>query len=84
MDKNLSLTLTIRDRQRVLFQEHCLAVSSYNEKGIFDILPQHENFIAVIKEKIVIHKNIYKSEEIKIANAVLRVYRNKVDIYITS
>ena len=81
MDKN-NINLTIRNKQGVLFKDKVKSVSSYNEKGLFDILPKHENFISLIKEKIVVHKNDNQKEEIKIDNGVMKVYENNVNIYI--
>lgn len=80
MDKNI--TLSIRNKQGVLFDGSVKAVSSYNEKGLFDILAQHENFISLIYKKIIIHKNNKQKQEIKIDNGVLRVYKNNVNIYV--
>jgi len=80
MDHNISLSII--NRQGILFSGRVKAVSSYNEKGLFDILSEHENFISLIYEKIVIHKNDNQEEQIKIESGVLRVYKNKVDIYV--
>lgn len=80
MDSNI--TLSIINRQGILFSDSVKAVSSYNEKGLFDILPEHENFISIIYDKIVIHKADNQKEEIKIDSGVLRVYKNNVDIYV--
>lgn len=76
------LDLVIRSKQGVIYNDKVEAVSSKNDKGIFDILPEHENFISFIKENIVIHKKINKNQEVKIDNGILRVYKNKVNIYI--
>ena len=77
-----TITLSIINRQGILFSGKVKAVSSYNEKGLFDILSEHENFISLIYEKIVIHKNDDTKEEVKIDNGVLRVYKNNVNIYV--
>ncbi|OGH20056.1 MAG: hypothetical protein A3D74_03995 [Candidatus Levybacteria bacterium RIFCSPHIGHO2_02_FULL_37_13] len=65
-----------------MFSDTVKAVSSYNDKGPFDILSEHENFISLIKQKIVIHKLDNKTQEFKIDNGVLRVYKNNVNIFI--
>lgn len=79
---NNTISISIRNKQGSLFDAVVKAVSSYNDKGIFDILPEHENFISLIKEKIIIHKNNKEKQEIKIDSGVLRVYKNKVEIYV--
>lgn len=80
MDSNI--TLSIKNRQGIMFSDTVKAVSSYNDKGPFDILQEHENFISLIKEKIVIHMVNNQEQEIKIDNGVLRVYKNNVIIYV--
>jgi len=76
------LDLVIKSKQGIVYSDKVEALSSKNDKGIFDILPEHQNFISVIKENIVIHKKINQNQEMKIENGILRVYKNKVNIYI--
>ena len=76
------IDLTIRNKQGIVYNDKVEAVSSKNDKGVFDILAEHENFISVIKENIVIHKKINQNQEMKIENGILRMYRNKVNIYV--
>ena len=77
-----SILLRIQTKEGISFNENVKAVTSFNEKGIFDVLPQHENFISVIKDKIIIHTTDGKDKEIKIDNGVLRVYENEADIFL--
>lgn len=81
-DTSPNINVVVRNRETILFQDKVSAVSSYNEKGIFDILPEHESFISLIKNSVIIHKNKNESEEIKIDNGVVRVYKNNVFFYI--
>lgn len=76
------LDLVIQSKFGVVYNDKVAAVSSKNDKGIFDILPEHENFISLIKEKIIIHKNLNQNQEMKIENGILRVYKNRVNIYV--
>lgn len=76
------LDLVIRNKLGIIYNDKVEAVSSKNDKGIFDILPEHENFISVIKDNIVIHKKINQNQEMKIENGILRAYKNRVNIYI--
>lgn len=76
------LDLVIRGKTGVVYSDKVEAVSSKNDKGIFDILPEHQNFISSIKENIVIHKKLNENQEMKIENGIMRVYKNKVNIYI--
>lgn len=80
MDK---ITLTIRSREKVVFAGEVFAFTSVNEKGIFDVLPEHENFISVIRDVLVIHKEKSEDkEELKIERGILRVLQNRVSVYL--
>lgn len=71
----------IKNKSRVFFEGDVFALSSYNEAGLFDVLPYHENFISIIKDKIIIHdKNLQK--EMKIETGLLKTNGNKVNIYL--
>jgi len=77
-----SLTVVVRNREKVLYSGNAYALSSVNDRGIFDILPSHENFISLIKEKVIIHKTQKDEKEIQIENGIVRVYKDNVYIYV--
>jgi F0F1-type ATP synthase epsilon subunit len=73
--------LNIKDRGKVFFDGEVNAVSSYNEIGLFDVLPLHENFVSLIKDKIILH-NPEGIKEMKIETGLLKVRGDKVNIYL--
>ena len=79
---NPLILLKIQTKQGVSFNDRVRAITSFNEKGVFDVLPQHENFISVIKDKIIIHTTDGKDKEMKIDNGVLKVHENEVHIFL--
>lgn len=79
---NTSLSVIIRNKDKVLYSGNPFAVTSFNDKGVFDILPQHQNFISLIKEKVTIRQTQKESQEIMIENGIVRVYEDKVYIYV--
>ena len=79
---NPTINVVVRNRNTVLFQDKVSSVTSYNDKGVFDILPEHISFISLIKNSVIIHKNKNESQEIKINNGVVRVYKNSVFFYV--
>lgn len=81
-DINTSINVVVRNRDIVLFKDKVKSVTSYNERGVFDILPKHENFISLVKNNVIIHKTNNENHEIKIDNGVVRVYENNVYFYI--
>ena len=79
---NKTISVVIKNKDGVLFEGPAHALTSFNEKGIFDVLPLHENFISVVKDFIRIYKTDGKSQDVKITTGVLNVIQNKVDIYV--
>lgn len=77
-----NLTVVIRNKDKIIFSGQAYAVTSVNDRGVFDILPQHENFITLIKEKVIIHPTIKENQEIQIENGIVRIYKDKVYIYV--
>lgn len=79
---NPLILLKIQTREGVSFNEKVKAITSFNERGVFDVLPEHENFISVIKDKIIIHTTDGQDKEMKIDNGVLKVYENEAHIFL--
>jgi F0F1-type ATP synthase epsilon subunit len=82
-NKPLTINLTIRGRDGVqVDKEDVFAVTSVNSKGLFDVLPEHENFISIIKDKVIVHRKGKPNQEIKLGTGVLEVKNNVVDIFL--
>ena len=77
-----NLTVVVRNKEKVIFSGQAAAITSVNEKGVFDVLPSHENFITLIKEKIIIHPTLRENKEIQIENGIVRIYKDKVYVYV--
>ena len=82
MNTNTLLKVTIKNKDNETVEEEIKAVSSFNERGPFDILPLHENFISVVKDKIILHKKDGGVKEIVIERGVLKINENSVSIYL--
>jgi len=82
MPDSPTLTVTIRNKDKTLFKGQAYAITSINDKGIFDILPEHENFITLIRDRITIHTTPKEKMEIQIENGIARVSENKVNMYV--
>ncbi|MCL4387322.1 hypothetical protein M1307_02920 [Patescibacteria group bacterium] len=82
MTDKLFLKVNIKNKDQTVLEEEIEALSSFNEKGPFDILPLHENFISIIKDKIILHKKDGTSKEIAIERGVLKIIENEIDIYL--
>ena len=75
------LFAVIRTRTQVLFEGQVKALTSNNEKGVFDILPEHAQFISLIKDFVRLHK-VDGTTEIKISTGILKVHENRIDVYV--
>ena len=82
LSKNEKLLAVVRDRNNLLFQGQVEAVSSLNDKGLFDVLPQHANFITLIKKFVTLHLSGKQEKKIELESGVLKVRDNNVEVYL--
>jgi len=78
----MHLNLIIKNRSELLFEGKVKVISSYNDKGKFDILPQHANFISLISQFIIYTTLDDKENNIAITNGIIKVNENKVRIFL--
>lgn len=76
------LSVEVRNPDTVLFSGSAVSVSSKNSVGPFDVLPQHENFISLLNDKIVIFKDKHQKQEIPNTSAIIKAKQNKVTIFL--
>ncbi len=81
-DRDLKLFLTVRNREQVVLNEEVKSVTSYNDKGVFDVLPQHINFISLIHQFLSIRKLNGETVLIRADNGIMRVYQEKIDVFL--
>ncbi len=81
VDKN-TIYVIIRNREKIILQERCRALTSTNEKGLFDVLPQHISFISVINEYIILHKIDGTEEKVKINQGIMEVKNNVAYVFL--
>lgn len=75
------LALYIRDPLSTVFKGIVDSVTTTNSKGVFDILGVHENFITIIKDKV-IYRNEEGEKEVALTTGILKVEENRVQIFI--
>lgn len=90
MDKEISqeisneeLNVVVRSRSKTYFQGKAKVVSSNNDTGVFDVLPEHANFITLVDKFVVVTLARGDEQKFDIDKGVMRVLENKVDIYLT-
>lgn len=74
--------LKIISREGAVFDGNIISLSSYNDKGKFDILSLHANFISLIYKEIVIIKSGGDKKVIKIEKALLKNKNNNLEIFL--
>jgi F0F1-type ATP synthase epsilon subunit len=76
------LSVTVKRPDRVEFTGKAKAVTSFNMRGAFDVLPFHSNFISLIREKVIIH--ILEGEPITytLQSGIIKVTGNNVTVLI--
>jgi len=78
---NSNLHLIVRNRDGIIFEEDIKSLSSKNKIGKFDVLDNHENFISIISDILVVETASGAKKEIPITNSILKVKENKVEVY---
>lgn len=77
-----SIYVYIRTPQSIAFEGVVESISSTNEKGPFDILPEHENFISVVREKVVLTEKGGGIKEFPVDAGFIKVLSDEVHIFI--
>jgi len=73
---------TLRNRNQIVFNDYVKAITSKNDTGIFDILPEHSNFISLISAPLTIHKLDGQKQEITFKSGLIKVKDNAIFGYI--
>jgi len=72
----------VRDTNKIMFEGEVDRITSYNEVGQFDIYPMHANFISILKKGLMLYKGGQKLLDIKFDQAILKVKKDIVGIYV--
>jgi len=76
------LTVAVKSLKKSYFEGNALSITSLNDKGEFDVLPEHTNFISLIRNYVIIDKGQKAEQKFVVSNGILRVKDNKVDVFI--
>lgn len=76
------LTVYVGDPEKIVFEGEAEAVSSINEKGPFDVLLEHENFICTVEKKLTIHLKNGEKKDFDIAKGILKTEGNRINIFL--
>lgn len=76
------LKVSIKSKNKMLYEGDVSTLTSKNERGIFDILFLHTNFITLVSEYVIIDKGLSTEKRFDFEKGVLYVLSNKVDVYV--
>lgn len=76
------LHISIINPEMVVYEGKVKSVTSSNEKGVFDILPFHSNFVTLIKEKISVIDQENVPHEFPVQAGIMKVYENNIYIFL--
>ena len=79
---NALINATIRSKESILYEDTVKSVTSKNERGVFDVLPFHTNFISLIKDYVVFNKGLKDEQKFNMKKGVLYVMSNEVNVYV--
>lgn len=67
---------------KVYYDDEATSVSGVNATGTFDILPQHHNFITILKPCDLMLQTKDGEFKIKISGGIMRVHQNTVVVFL--
>lgn len=76
------LTVNIRTARKSIYKGTASSVTSTNDKGEFDILSQHANFISLVRGYIILNKNTTQEKKYAISTGIVKAEKNTVDVFL--
>lgn len=80
MTKPPPISVTIKEPEKTVFDGYATSVTSVSNRGKFDVLAYHANFISLIQETIVIRQEGKPPVQIPVKTGVMKVSKNTVKI----
>lgn len=74
--------LKVYTRQGITFNSEVNSITGYNDKGTFDVLKQHAQFISLVKKVLIVRLLDNKVQEIPVDNSIMRVKSETVEVFI--
>jgi F0F1-type ATP synthase epsilon subunit len=74
------ISVTVKQPEKTIFDGFATSVTSVSNRGKFDVLAYHANFIALIQETILLGQENKPPVQIPIKTGVMKVRQNSVKI----
>jgi len=76
------LKAIVKNTRKIYFSGTCYSITSNNEQGEFDILPQHANIISLVKDYLIVDKASASEKKFLIHQGVLIAKENTVQVFL--
>jgi len=75
------LNVRINSPEKFIWEGDATSVSSVNDRGPFDILPMHANFVTLVKNRPIRVNTGSEVKEYTFPNAIIYAHANQIFIY---
>ncbi len=79
---NKRIKVSIRNRKKVLYDGSVFSLSSFNDLGEFSVLPQHANFVSLVKKSVTLNKGTSEEKVFELERGLINVDEDGVQIYV--
>lgn len=79
---NLPLQVALRSKEKLLYKGIATSVSSESERGQFDILPGHANFISLVHSYVIIDRSLSTEQSFQMEKGIMYVASNNIEVYV--
>jgi F-type H+-transporting ATPase subunit epsilon len=78
----LLLKLKVLDSEKVIFTGEVVSLSSVNEKGDFDVLEMHANFITLIEKRLIMRTQSSEEKVLELERGIMKVNKDVVTVFV--
>ena len=80
----MSYNVKIMNREQVLYEGSADSMTSVDDTGEFDVLAQHANFIALIRDKLIIREATGPTQEFSLKYGILQIHDKDIKIFLST
>ncbi|PWU23404.1 hypothetical protein C5B42_03165 [Candidatus Cerribacteria bacterium 'Amazon FNV 2010 28 9'] len=78
----IPFSVIVYDYKTLVYKGTVVAISSRNDKGPFNVLAAHTNFITVIENQLILHIDPEHSRFLPLEKGIMRVFDQYVEVYL--
>jgi F0F1-type ATP synthase epsilon subunit len=75
------LAVQVMNPNKILWKGEAKSISSKNNYGPFDLLPEHANFVTLVKKEPIIIRGTEEEKTFSFDSAVIYIHKNEVLIF---